>query len=51
MVDTILIKKLLIVVHMYEKVDLEEVYGIYKRNLKDFDVFAAEIEKFIRRSI
>jgi uncharacterized protein YutE (UPF0331/DUF86 family) len=38
-----------IIVHMYEKVDLEEVYGIYKRNLKDFDLFAAEIEKFIRK--
>lgn len=38
-----------IVVHMYEKVDLEEVYSIYKRNLKDFDKFASEIESFLRR--
>lgn len=38
-----------IVVHMYEKVDLEEVYAIYKRHLKDFEKFAAEIEKFIQK--
>lgn len=36
-----------IVVHMYERVDLEEVYAIYKRHLNGFEKFAAEIEKFI----
>lgn len=36
-----------IVVHMYEKVDLEEVYAIYKKNLQDFERFAKEIEKFL----
>ncbi len=38
-----------IVVHMYEKVDLEEVYAIYKRRLGDFEKFAKEIEKFIAK--
>lgn len=37
-----------IVVHMYEKVDLEEVYAIYRKSLKDFERFAAEIEKFVK---
>ena len=36
-----------IIVHMYEKVDLEEVYVIYKRNLKDFEKFASEVEKYL----
>jgi uncharacterized protein YutE (UPF0331/DUF86 family) len=36
-----------IIVHMYEKVDLEEVYVIYKRHLKGFESYASEIEKFI----
>lgn len=32
-----------IVIHLYEKIDLEIVYGIYKRHLNDFDSFASEI--------
>lgn len=36
-----------IVVHMYEKVDLEEVYAILKKHLGDFEKFAKEIEKYI----
>lgn len=36
-----------IVVHMYEKVDLEDVFTIYRRHLKDFEKFAVEIETFI----
>lgn len=38
-----------IVVHMYEKVDLEEVYIIYKRHLNDFEKFAGEIEVWISK--
>jgi uncharacterized protein YutE (UPF0331/DUF86 family) len=32
---------------MYEKVNLEEVFVIYKKHLQDFEQFATEIEKFI----
>lgn len=38
-----------IVVHMYEKVDLQEVYAIYKKHLGGFERFAGEIEKFLPR--
>ena len=38
-----------IVVHMYERVDLELVYGIYRRHLKDFERFARAIEVFLRK--
>src|SRR3989338_754240 len=38
-----------IVVHMYEKVDLEEVFVIYREHLGDFERFASEIEKSLLR--
>lgn len=37
-----------IVVHMYERVDLEEVYLIYQKHLEDFDKFAVQIEKYLQ---
>lgn len=39
-----------IIVHMYEKVDLEEVYTIYRKHLKDFEIFEVEIERFLHSS-
>lgn len=36
-----------IVVHLYEKVDLEIVYGIYKKHLDDFDLFISEVNSFL----
>lgn len=38
-----------VVVHMYERVDLELVYGIYRRHLNDFERFALAVEKFLKR--
>ena len=32
-----------IVVHLYEKTDVEIVYGIYKNHLRDFNLFSKEI--------
>lgn len=36
-----------IIVHMYEKIDLEIVFSVYKRRLGDFERFAAEIRSFL----
>lgn len=36
-----------VVVHLYEKIDLEIVYGILKKRLGDFNTFTAEINSFI----
>ena len=38
-----------IVVHLYEKIDLEIVFGILKKHLKDFDVFSSEINVFVSK--
>lgn len=38
-----------LIIHMYEKTDTRIVFQIYKSKLKDFDQFAAEIVKFLRR--
>lgn len=37
------------IVHMYETIDDKIVFRVYKTRLKDFDRFASEIAKFIRR--
>lgn len=39
-----------LVVHLYEKTDIEVVYGIYKKRLKDFDLFSKEIFKFLEKN-
>lgn len=39
-----------ILVHMYEKVDLEGVYGILKNHLGDFQSFAQAIKKFLEKA-
>lgn len=38
-----------LIVHLYERVDVEIVYGIYKNHLGDFDFFSKEILEFLRR--
>ncbi|HEX5035681.1 MAG TPA: DUF86 domain-containing protein [bacterium] len=38
-----------LIVHLYEKIDLEIVYGHYKKRLGDFDTFSREILQFLRR--
>ncbi len=36
-----------ILVHLYEKIDIETVYINYRRRIGDFTVFAKEIEKYL----
>lgn len=36
-----------ILVHMYEKVDLEDVYNILKNHLGDFEAFGSSIKRFL----
>ncbi|MFH1830526.1 MAG: DUF86 domain-containing protein [Pseudomonadota bacterium] len=38
-----------ILVHLYEKIDLEIVYGIYKKRLDDFDSFVSEVNSFMNK--
>lgn len=38
-----------ILVHMYEKVDLADVYGILKKHLDDFTLFARAVKGFLER--
>lgn len=35
-----------IIVHLYEKTDIEIVYGLYKNHLGDFDLFSKEILEY-----
>lgn len=36
-----------LVIHLYEKTDVEIVYGIYQNRLKDFDTFSKEILEYL----
>lgn len=38
-----------LLVHYYERVDDEIVYGIFKQNLSDFDLFVERIVKYLER--
>jgi uncharacterized protein YutE (UPF0331/DUF86 family) len=38
-----------LIVHYYERMDNEIVYGIFKRNLCDFEQFVQEISQFLNR--
>ncbi len=38
-----------LLVHYYERVDDEIVYGVFKRNLSDFDRFAERITAYLKR--
>ena len=37
-----------IVVHMYEKVDLADVYSILKNHVADFELFSKAIKTFVK---
>jgi len=39
-----------LIVHRYEYVDAEILYGIVKKNLSDFDMFAEQISKYQLKS-
>jgi len=38
-----------LLVHYYERMDDEVVYGIFKQNLSDFDLFVERIVKYLER--
>jgi uncharacterized protein YutE (UPF0331/DUF86 family) len=38
-----------LLVHYYERVDDEIVYGIFKQNLSDFDLFVERIVKYLEQ--
>lgn len=38
-----------LMVHNYAKVDVEKVYGILKRHLKDFDMYLSYVIEFLER--
>ena len=40
-----------LLVHYYEKVDSEIVYGIFRNNLTDFDLFIERILKYLGKQI
>lgn len=39
-----------ILIHLYEKVDIATVYTVFKKHLKDFDGFEAEIKNFLTQN-
>lgn len=39
-----------LVIHLYEKTDVEIVYGIYQNRLKDFDAFSKEILEHLAKA-
>jgi len=38
-----------LIVHYYERVDNEIIYGIFKRNLGDFELFVQDISRFLQQ--
>ncbi len=38
-----------LIVHYYERIDDEVVFGIFKKNLNDFELFITEIVQFIQK--
>lgn len=40
-----------ILVHMYERVDVETVYINYRKRLSDFDVFTAEVLEYLESGV
>jgi uncharacterized protein YutE (UPF0331/DUF86 family) len=39
-----------LIVHYYERIDDEVVFGIFKKNLKDFELFITEIVQFMEKN-
>ena len=40
-----------LIIHLYEKTDVEIVFSIYKKRLGDFDLFARQILKFLDQKV
>ncbi len=40
-----------LIVHYYERLDDALVFGVFKRNLNDFDVFVGSIREYLQGSI
>ena len=40
-----------LIVHYYERVDDAIVFGVFKRNLDDFDLFAERIVDYLKRTL
>ncbi len=38
-----------LIVHYYERIDDAAVYGFFKRNLSDFDIFVRSIVKYMKK--
>jgi uncharacterized protein YutE (UPF0331/DUF86 family) len=38
-----------LIVHYYERIDNEIIYGIFQRNLGDFELFVQEISLFLQQ--
>lgn len=38
-----------LIVHLYETIDPETVYGIRRQRLKDFDLFTSDVRAFLKR--
>jgi len=38
-----------LIVHYYERIDDEVVFGVFRRNLNDFDLFASEILEYLSK--
>jgi len=38
-----------LIVHYYERIDDEVVFGIFRKNLQDFELFITEIVQFMRK--
>ena len=38
-----------LIVHYYEKIDDEVVFGIFQRNLEDFELFVKDISQFLSK--
>jgi len=55
MVDRVLLERILsdfrnLIVHYYERIDDAIVYGVFKKNLSDFDLFIDRILEYLQRT-
>jgi uncharacterized protein YutE (UPF0331/DUF86 family) len=39
-----------LIVHYYERIDDAAVYGFFKRNLSDFDIFVRSVVKYMKKT-
>jgi len=55
MVDRVLLERILsdfrnLIVHYYERIDDSIIYGVFKKNLSDFDLFIDRILEYLQRT-